>query len=252
MEFFRTFDPQKDDFGTVVKNTKVLHVPSSLNGSTDLGQFYQQLAAKAGYPLICEEDPLTGKLSWGSWTEIKYEKGVNTYKSSNTHQPLHTDYGYFSLTLDWSFFYCLEQAVFGGATTFIDVDTLVEMLGALDPVLLQKLVSVELSNGRSGNQFASKKDTVLKKDTSGEWLINWNYYRAKNDSENAELVESFRHFLETYVERSGELLQLKLKPGEGVFFQDRRVLHGRNSFVGTRHLNKGAICLTDPSLYLVS
>ena len=76
--------------------------------------------------------------------------------------------------------------------------------------------------------------------------INWNYYRAIGDNENRSMIEDFKDFLDTYIEKSGELKELKLTPGEGVFFHDRRVLHGRNSFVGNRQLNKGGIALKIP------
>jgi hypothetical protein len=42
------------------------------------------------------------------------------------------------------------------------------------------------------------------------------------------------------------LKEIKLNPGEAVFFKDRRLLHGRNSFIGDRQLNKGAIASSIP------
>ena len=67
--------------------------------------------------------------------------------------------------------------------------------------------------------------------------INWNYFRAeKND-----IVESFHNFLEKIIFQGGLFNPITLKEGEALFFWDNKVLHGRNSFVGNRHLKKAAI-----------
>ena len=74
-------------------------------------------------------------------------------------------------------------------------------------------------------------------------LVNWNYFRAidNSDPENKEMIEAFHQFLEQKVLLGGLVTPYLLKKGEGVFIHDRRVLHGRHSFIGKRHLNKGAI-----------
>ncbi|MCB0539625.1 MAG: TauD/TfdA family dioxygenase, partial [Bacteroidetes bacterium] len=158
---------------------------------------------------------------------------------------LHTDYGYFSFEIFCSFFYCEKQAEFGGATTFIDVDTIVKILKQVNPQLLEHLQATKIHFGRKDNPIAHNEDYILQKDEMG-WKINWNYYRALEDKSNNELVEGFKLFLYKHIEKSGELLSLKLEEGDAVFFHDRRVLHGRNSFVGKRKLNKGAIAKNIP------
>src|SRR5690606_29985098 len=92
--------------------------------------YFRNLAGQCGTPLIYEEDPVTGKIITNKWTEIKFDENKinDSYKSSNRYQPLHTDYGYFSFEIYAAFFYCVDQAEFGGATTFIDIDKIVEIL----------------------------------------------------------------------------------------------------------------------------
>lgn len=245
MKFFTTYNPAGGlPFAQVFEQYKVVHV---LAPQSDFNSYYRKLASQCGISLIYEEDPVTGEIDVNKWTEIKYEpaKSEDAYKSSNKSQPLHTDYGYFSFEIYAAFFYCSQQAEFGGATTFIDADSVVAVLEKADPSLFERLQQTKIHFGRKSNPLAHNDDFILAKDRLG-WKINWNYYRALNDIQNQVLIEDFKNFLDTCIEKSGELKELKLQVGEGVFFQDRRVLHGRNSFIGNRQLNKGGIAKEVP------
>lgn len=246
MNFFNKFtEGTYDDFALLFKNTKVIHVLSNSDEKPE--SYFKNLANSCGITLIYEEDPITGEIKMNHWTEIRFdpEKIYDTYKHSNKSQPLHTDYGYFSFEIFAAFFYCVNQADFGGATTFVDVDVIVRMLKEVNQPLFEELQSQKILFGRNANPIACNEDYILQKDSLG-WKINWNYYRALNDNKNKVLIEDFKDFLDHYIEKSGELMELKLQPNEGVFFQDRRVLHGRNSFLGQRQLNKGGIAKNIP------
>lgn len=245
MKFFATYRDERNDFNSFFAKHKVVHVQQSDLKLAD--SYYRSLAKQCGFPLIYEENPATGEIDVNKWTEIKYEPEnlENVYKSSNKSQPLHTDYGYFSFEIYAAFFYCVTQAEFGGATTFVDIDTIVDVIKSVNKNLFEQLQSTKIHFGRKHNPIAHNDDFILQRDALG-WKVNWNYYRALEDTENQTLIEDFKSFLDHYIEKSGELTELKLEPGEGVFFQDRRVLHGRNSFVGNRQLNKGGIALHVP------
>ncbi|MFT6167743.1 MAG: alpha-ketoglutarate-dependent taurine dioxygenase [Vicingaceae bacterium] len=248
MGFYKVYrEGEEHDFKNVFSQNKVVKVESNILVNSQLGAYFESLAKRVGIPLIYEENPVTGEIIRNKWTEIKYDKlkSKNTYKHSSMSQPLHTDYGYFSFDMPVSFFYCEQQASFGGATTFIDAERIVEILELINQDLFQELQRTEIQFGRNDSTLSSRKDFILKNCADG-WQINWNYFRAQNDLENKELIERFKSFLEESIEKSGELLELKLKVGEGVFFHDRKVLHGRNSFVGNRHLNKGALLFEVP------
>lgn len=247
MNFITHYQSNQSNFEEVFKNHSVVHVLK--NKEMDAERYFRDLSKQCGIPLIYEEDPITGAIDINKWTEIKYEpeKSSDVYKSSNKSQPLHTDYGYFSFEIYAAFFYCVEQAEFGGATTFIDVNLIVAILKNLNPVLFDSIQKQKIHFGRKDNPIAHNDDFILQQDEIG-WKINWNYYRALGDVHNKTLVEDFKDFLDHYIEKSGELTELKLQPGEGVFFQDRRLLHGRNSFVGNRQLNKGGIAKAVPQV----
>lgn len=245
MNFFDSYNGTIEDFYNFFqKNKCVLVRENTLELNPDI--FFRKLASQCGIPLIHDEDPISGKLEIGKWSVIEYNPNkADTYKYSNTAQPLHIDYSYFSFDIYAAFIFCEKQAEFGGATRFIDVDIIVDILQKVNTVLFEKLQETQVHFGRTNNPATNKKAYILSKDDLG-WKINWNYYRAKSDVENLELVEAFKFFLDMHIENSGELTEIKLKPGEGVFFHDKRVLHGRNSFIGGRLLNKGGIAISVP------
>ncbi|EPB65792.1 hypothetical protein ANCCEY_15136, partial [Ancylostoma ceylanicum] len=107
-----------------------------------------------------------------------------------------------------------DEATFGGATTFIDIDTVAEVLHSVDKQLFERIQSQKIHFGRKDNPIAHNDDFILQKDAIG-WKINWNYYRALGDTRNQTLIEDFKAFLDNYIEKSGEMKELKLLPGEG-------------------------------------
>jgi alpha-ketoglutarate-dependent taurine dioxygenase len=225
---------------TVLKN-----VPEGV----DLNLLYTELGGCLGTLALLDENPITGIRTAQAWTQIKYNepKRKKAYKYSDKHHPLHTDYTYVDgINLDMTFFYCLQQAGFGGATFFLNPFVLESALKQYDPNLLHNLCTKDVLFSRKGteNQF-EKKMKVIEFDDIG-MLINWNYFRATDNSDTStkEMIESFHLFLEQRVLLGGLVTPYLLQKGEGVFIHDRRVLHGRHAFIGDRHLNKGAITLS--------
>jgi len=213
--------------------------------NVDLNSLYLNLANALGTLVLEEEDPVTAIRNPESWTQIKFnqQKRTKAYKYSDKHHPLHTDYTYIGLKLDMTFFYCLQQAPVGGATFFLDPSRLESALKEYDSNLYDNLCLKDVFFSRNGTERqlgASNK--VIDYDHAG-MLVNWNYFRAidNSDPENKEMIEAFHQFLEQKVLLGGLVTPYLLKKGEGVFIHDRRVLHGRHSFIGKRHLNKGAI-----------
>ena len=246
MEFINVFKGKEKDFSDFFENYKVVQVLNNdVNG--EIENFYKNLAATCGIPLIHDEDPISGKLLVGNWSTIEYDSNKqNVYKHSNTSQPLHTDYSYFSFDIFAAFIFCITQAEIGGATHFVDVDDIVKVLKTTNKRLFDDLLVTEIQFGRVGNPISNRKDLILQQDDIG-WKINWNYYRAISDLKNKELIDEFKLFLDTHIENSVYIKKIVLNPGDAVFFHDRRVLHGRSSFVGYRKLNKAGIAKNIPS-----
>jgi len=198
------------------------------------------LVDKLGEVVNVDEDIKTGNAkSHERWTDIRYDKDKDfTFRHANSRQPLHTDAAYVNFDLEVNFFFCVENAEIGGATTFIDSDDLCYILGKYEPALFEKLKTLEVSFGKGEDQ--NKKSRIIDTDKRGVKL-NWNYFRVTPDNpkEVLEMCEEFHKVLENKIVGGGLLTAVYLKPGEAALFQDDRILHGRNSFYGNRTLIKG-------------
>jgi alpha-ketoglutarate-dependent taurine dioxygenase len=243
--YFVKIDYQQKDIkqmSDLIRQYNISHiynVPEDLNVEI----FYRDLANHVGLLVEKEEDPYTGKLTTG-WNKIEFKPETNNsaFKYSNTRQPLHTDYGFVSIDLDMTFFYCETQANYGGATFFLDPILLVNILKEYEPVLYTQLTSSIVQFGRAGNKISSRRSKIIDFDDQGV-LLNWNYYRVSpdNDEDILQMTERFHVFLEDFITNAGLVDNVLLKKNEAVFFHDKRILHGRNSFLGNRKLLKAAI-----------
>ncbi len=218
---------------------KIVHLTGIPMG-TDYKSYYSELVDKMGEIINVDEDIQTGNAnSKERWTDVRYDKNNDfTFRHANTRQPLHTDAAYVNFDLDVNFFFCMENAEVGGATTFVDSEDVIKVLEKYEPELYEKLKTVEVDFGKGNDQ--RKKRKVIDTDNRGIKL-NWNYFRVMPDNEKdvIDMCEEFHKFLENKIVGGGLLTGVYLKPGEAAFFQDDRILHGRNSFYGSRTLIKG-------------
>jgi alpha-ketoglutarate-dependent taurine dioxygenase len=231
------------DFAKTLKEIlikyKVVHlkdVPSEVNHKG----FYADLVDEIGETVNVDEDIKTGNANSNErWTDVRYDKDHQyTFRHANTRQPLHTDAAYVNFDLDVNFFFCTEQAEIGGATTFFDSDDLIYILEKYEPALYEQLKTVVVDFGKGEDQRKRKK--IIDSDNRGV-VLNWNYYRVMPDNpkEVIEMCEQFHNFLEGKIVGGGLQIPVLLKPGDAAFFQDDRLLHGRNAFYGARTLIKG-------------
>jgi alpha-ketoglutarate-dependent taurine dioxygenase len=180
--------------------------------------------------------------------EISFDPNDQTkYRTAKVNQPLHTDYSYIDVNNTIQFLMCIKKAQLGGATTFIDTKLLVDML-LMDKNenLYNRLLNIPV-NHLKGNK--SKISPILIKDNL-DFKINWNYPPAKkgeNSKEAILLIEEFKEWLDSRVEKSGLLTSVLLENNDIVFFHDYYVLHGRNCYfanvIGDRKLIKGSLVL---------
>lgn len=214
-------------------------------GGDDLFAYYEKLTEETGW-VPMDEDLSTGNKTGNKWIEIKYDPAFpKSYRHSATDQPLHTDGSYERNAPDVSFFFCINSAKYGGATTFIDSSNLMEALEYHDSNLFSECCVRPITFWKGDD---SKTRPIISADKFGVQLT-WNYFRVKNTSEEVRLLaEAFHDFLENKIVKGGLCLPVYLKPGDSVFFNDERLLHGRNAYLaknaGDRFLLKGGLCLT--------
>lgn len=229
-----------------IASHKLIHL-ADFNFDITPAEFYEKVSDEIGIVHNNDEDKVTGELTGNRWIDITFDPAEqNKYRSSKTRQPLHTDDSYIPIEGSITFFYCQSQAQIGGATTFLDAETLIEALQIDgETQLMEDLQNIPVIFSKASS---NKTSPILRKDTKG-WLLNWNWHCVdKNNTQEAhELTHRFHNFLENRIHHAGIVLPVILKPGEAVFFHDERLLHGRHAFFtgekGGRTLIKGTITL---------
>lgn len=222
---------------------KVVHL-FDVPPEEDLERFYQALADSLGDFLFKNENPVTAALDSEGWIDMRYNREMaptHAYRHGNGRMPLHMDGVYTDVHFDLIFLFSAEAAKWGGATTFIDGTRVIEFLEDYDPELLAQLRSTPVLTSKGDKQ--KLWPTIFEED--GMPAFNWNMPRvAKSNSEDVmAMCRAFDEFCETRLVDGGLMTNCGLATGEAVFFHNRLVLHGRNSFYGDRCLMKGAIAL---------
>lgn len=214
---------------SALRSSKIVHVECPLK---NYGEYFEEMAKYVGDLVPMEESLDTGDKTGDLFTDIRYDSTLpDSFRHSNTRQPLHTDGSYEASAPNVTFFYCIKRARHGGATTFIEGTELCRILYDYDSNLHHAACNTPVKFFK-GND--SKERPIIGK---GGMVMTWNYYRA----EKTPLVEKFHRFLEDKIVGGGVTFPLMLEEGEGVFFHDEELLHGRNSFVGFRWLKKGGL-----------
>jgi alpha-ketoglutarate-dependent taurine dioxygenase len=226
-----------------LRESAAVHLRGAPAGDAVL-PFYTDLLAQLGDPELRGEDIDGQRFPAGQWLDIRYDPArAGSFRHSNTRQPLHTDGSYIdSFDYDVVVLVCEQAARHGGATHFIDADTLTALLALEDPQLLAELKTRAVIFSKDGMGTLNRR--VVERDGQG-WLLNWNAFRvaAANPRPVRHMAERLHRFLEQRVVDAGLVQAVGLAPGEALFFHDRRVLHGRFAFFGARCLYKGTLRL---------
>jgi len=216
-----------EEVSHALESSLVVHVQNfrSLDSS-----FWYSVASEIGTPCVMDEDRTSGDKTGSFWIDVKYDPDYpQHFIHANVRQPFHTDGSYESQAPNITFFYCIKEADFGGATTFLDCSTIQECLQREQPKLLEELRRTKIKFSKGSD---SKQIEVFHHD-----CCNWNWFR----SDKSKLASDFHAFLEERIWPMGLAHSIKLQAGEALFFRDDRILHGRNAFMGARWLKKGGI-----------
>ena len=246
MNFFKEISYKKGvaaEVRALLETTKIVLLTGC--PSSSLFEFYDRLSDEIGQWAPMDEDLQTEQKTGSKWIEIKYDPAFpDSYRHSSTRQPLHTDGSYESRAPDVTFFYCIQAAPFGGATVFFDSEELLRALELYSKSLFRSCHEVPVTFAKGED---SKTRPIITNDEKGT-VLTWNYFRVIETSpEVTGLRRDLHRFLEEKVFEAGLCFPCQLAPGDAVFFNDERLLHGRHSFianeVGDRHLLKGGIYL---------
>lgn len=211
-------------------------------------EFYIELGGKLGTLIRKGFNPFTHEIIDESWEDVIFKKEyVNaTYKYSNKHHPLHTDFCDSSIDLNLVYLICKKQAEHGGDTIFLQAEKLLALLEEYEPQLLEDIQKYDVIFGNKPHPIFRNTGKILTFDEQGP-LFRWNYHVVadENSEEVKRIAEEFHYFLETFVFSGMIPTPVNLKPNDFVVIHDYRVLHGRNAYLGHRHMLKAAIATSD-------
>ena len=134
--------------------------------------------------------------TFGKSRDIKPNPDLYHYFTTNTRQPLHSDYSYYKYddSPDWLLLYCMYSLRIWWKTQLLSNKTLVKILKKYNPSLLSK-IHTDITYEYTGIDG----DKVHKKPLFDGKFINWNYWQIKkelNSSETMKIREELFKFLE--------------------------------------------------------
>lgn len=214
------------------------------NDNTTIINFYQKLMGDLGELINCH--PVNDKNKPFSISrDIKYIPNSKHFYSSNIRQPLHNDYAYYpdKISPDWLLLFCLEKSEYGGFTSLIDNKYLISILKKYNPLLLDKIMNLELTYRYEDIEKGELIHNNLLVNSNN--IMNWNYFQIKdkyNTDKVITICADFFKFLEKII-TDGDIHTIKKDwtPGDGLLFNDHLTLHQRTSFLGSRWLKDFAI-----------
>jgi len=182
--------------------------------------------------------------NFGVEFEVESKPNPNNLAYTSIALPLHTDLTNQELPPGYQFLHCLANDAEGGESVFCDGFAVAEDLRKIDPEAFNLLATVSIPFRFHDDEYDIRcRKTVINLDENQQVReICFNTHLAGIFDLEPDLVEAYYLAYQAYkrlTQQPNYQVNLKLRGGEMVVFDNRRVLHGRNSFdpsTGYRHL----------------
>lgn len=188
-----------------------------------------------------------GKLrqtNFGMSFDVKSKPNPNNLAYTALALPMHTDLPNFELPPGYQFLSCILNDAKGGGSLFSDGFAVAEDLRNTDPttfdLLANTLIPFRFHDGDTDIRY---RHPVINLNEKGEVIgICFNAHLTDALDLAPEKIEAYYRAYQRFMSMVGDnayVVSLKLRAGEMVVFDNRRILHGRESFdpgSGDRHL----------------
>lgn len=183
--------------------------------------------------------------NFGTTFEVINKPDPNNLAYTSVALPLHTDLPNQEVPPGYQFLHCLANEATGGGSLFADGFAMAEDLRAEDPEAFRLLCDIPIPFRFHDRDVDIRvHEPVITLDTSGAVIeIRFNAHLAGVFDMPAGIMTDYYRAYRAFMAKTRDpkyRLTLKLKGGEMVIFDNRRVLHGRESFdpaTGFRHLH---------------
>ncbi len=182
--------------------------------------------------------------NFGTTFEVLNKPDPNNLAYTSVALPLHTDLPNQEVPPGYQFLHCLANEAEGGGSLFADGFAMAEDLRTEDPDAFALLCGVAIPfRFHDDSADIRVHRPVITLGPKGDVIeIRYNAHLAGIFDMPAEIMPTYYRAYRAYMAKTRDpkyQLTLKLKAGEMVVFDNRRVLHGRDSFdpsTGFRHL----------------
>jgi gamma-butyrobetaine dioxygenase len=183
--------------------------------------------------------------NFGTTFEVINKPDPNNLAYTSVALPLHTDLPNQEVPPGYQFLHCLANEATGGGSLFADGFAMADDLRAEDPEAFRLLCEVPVPfRFHDSDADIRVHEPVITLGSSGEVIeIRYNAHLAGVFDMPSQIMPDYYRAYRAYMAKTRDpkyRLTLKLKGGEMVVFDNRRVLHGRDSFdpsTGFRHLH---------------
>jgi gamma-butyrobetaine dioxygenase len=185
------------------------------------------------------------RTNFGTTFEVMNKPDPNNLAYTSVALPLHTDLPNQEVPPGYQFLHCLANEATGGGSLFADGFAMAEDLRQEHPEAFRLLCDIPIPF-RFHDEGADIRlhKPVITLGTAGNVIeIRYNAHLAGIFDMSADIMPAYYRAYRTYMAKTRDLkyrVTLKLKAGEMVVFDNRRVLHGRDAFdpsTGLRHLH---------------
>ena len=194
---------------------------------------------------IAERIGFLRRTNFGTTFEVINKPDPNNLAYTSVALPLHTDLPNQEVPPGYQFLHCLANEATGGTSLFADGFAIAEDLKAEDPEAFCLLcdISIPFRFHDVDTDIKVHKPVITLDDAGDVIEIRYNAHLAGIFDMESEIMPSYYRAYRAFMSKTRDPrygLRLKLKAGEMVVFDNRRVLHGRDSFdpsTGFRHLH---------------
>lgn len=194
---------------------------------------------------VAERIDFLRKTNFGTTFEVINKPDPNNLAYTSVALPLHTDLPNQEVPPGYQFLHCLANDATGGGSLFADGFAMAEDLRVEDPEAFDLLCNVAIPfRFHDGDADILVYKPVITLGAAGNVIeIRYNAHLAGVFDMPADIMPAYYRAYRSYMTKTRDAkyrITLKLKAGEMVVFDNRRVLHGRDSFdpsTGFRHLH---------------
>lgn len=175
---------------------------------------------------------------YGRTFDVRAKPDAENVAYTSGYLGLHQDLLYLSPPPQIQILHCMDNSCRGGHSLFSDADRVGRMMWHMrEEEVVRDLVDVQVPYGydKHGHLYGRQRSLLAAdaEDPSRYGQVFWSPPFQKQFRQPVKNMSPWvkgAHIFDTLVNEKGAMYQTKMEPGDAVFFDNMRVLHGRTAF----------------------